>query len=74
MKMPEKVKKKVNNISFITSLDQIDAMITPKKAKPSVSKLIQEVTPKILERHSAFRSPKSSKEESPDKISPQKMY
>ena len=43
--MPEKVKKKVNNISFITSLEQIDAMITPKK--PSVSKLIQEVSPKI---------------------------
>lgn len=41
--MPEKVKKKVNNISFITSLEQIDAMITPKKE--SVSKLIQEFSP-----------------------------
>ena len=40
VKMPEKVKKKVNNISFITSLEQIDAIITPKKAQPSLSKLI----------------------------------
>jgi hypothetical protein len=72
--MPEKVKKKVNNISFITSLEQIDAIITPKKVKPSVSKMIKEVSPQLLQRNSAFKSPKGSREESPEKISPQKMF
>jgi hypothetical protein len=65
--MPAKVTKKVvGNVAFITSLEQIDDMITPiHKKKKSVSRAN---SPKPMP------SPNKKRDESPSKLSPQAMY
>lgn len=63
--MPAKVTKKVvNNVSFITSLEQIDDYASSLKKKK------KSIPPKIVSPKAEIIQPLKKREESPVKISP----